>query len=84
LGLDPGATPEEVKKSFRSLARKYHPDKCKQPECEEKFREAREAFETLTKVQEKKQQSHSPHDERAGARTSRGEKRKRRTRRDEL
>jgi len=41
LGLEEDATMEEIKKSYRVLAHKYHPDKCedeKKKECEEMFK----------------------------------------------
>ncbi|XP_033757875.1 uncharacterized protein LOC117340229 isoform X2 [Pecten maximus] len=47
LGLKPGATEDEIKKSYRNLARKYHPDKNKEPGAEEKFKEISAAYDHL-------------------------------------
>lgn len=47
MGLDRKATAEEIKKAYRRLARKYHPDVSKDPAGEEKFKEVAEAYETL-------------------------------------
>src|ERR1700751_2174161 len=47
LGVDRGRTAEEIKKSYRKLARKYHPDVSKEPDAEERFKEVAEAYETL-------------------------------------
>ena len=48
LGVSRSATEEEVKKSYRRLALKYHPDRNPDdPEAEEKFKEAAEAYEVL-------------------------------------
>tara|TARA_B100000676_G_scaffold58319_1_gene57395 strand:- start:1249 stop:2010 length:762 start_codon:yes stop_codon:yes gene_type:complete len=48
LGLATNATFDEVKKQFRILALKYHPDKCKNKKIgEEKFKEIFEAYETI-------------------------------------
>jgi len=48
LGVTPKATDEEIKKAFRSLARKYHPDVAKDKKtAEEKFKEINEANEVL-------------------------------------
>jgi molecular chaperone DnaJ len=47
LGIDKTATPEEIKKSYRKLAREYHPDINKSKEAEEKFKKINEAYETL-------------------------------------
>ena len=47
LGVARGATVEEIKKGYRKLARKYHPDVSSDPEGEEKFKEVAEAYETL-------------------------------------
>ena len=47
LGVDRGASPEDIKKAYRKLARKYHPDVSKEPNAEEKFKEMGEAYETL-------------------------------------
>jgi curved DNA-binding protein len=47
LGVDRSASAEEIKKSYRKLARKYHPDVSKEPNAEERFKEVAEAYETL-------------------------------------
>jgi len=47
LGVAEDATADEVKKAYRKLARKYHPDVSKESGAEEKFKELREAFEVL-------------------------------------
>ncbi len=48
LGLSKGASDDEIKKGYRKLAMKYHPDKNPgDKEAEEKFREATEAYEVL-------------------------------------
>src|SRR5471030_2507246 len=49
LGLPRTATPDEIKKSFRKLARLYHPDVAKdKKKAEEKFKEINEAYEVLS------------------------------------
>lgn len=51
LGLAKSATDEDIKKSYRKLASKYHPDKLTEAEKaagEVKFKEAKEAYETLS------------------------------------
>ena len=49
LGVPPKATDEEIKKAFRTLARKYHPDVAKDKKgAEEKFKELNEANEVLS------------------------------------
>ena len=54
LGLDSSASDTEVKKKFRELAKKYHPDKNPDnPEAEDKFKEAAEAYEVLSNPEKK-------------------------------
>jgi molecular chaperone DnaJ len=48
LGVDKSATDAEIKKAYRKLARKYHPDVNPSEEAAEKFREASVAHEVLT------------------------------------
>lgn len=48
LGVEKKATQDEIKKAFRKLAIKYHPDKTKGDKAaEEKFKEVNEAYEVL-------------------------------------
>ena len=54
LGVQKGATAEEIKKAYRKLAVKYHPDKNPgDKEAEEKFKEAAEAYSVLSDADKK-------------------------------
>ena len=48
LGVSKNATEDEIKTAYRKLARKYHPDVCKEPDAKEKFTEVSEAYSTLS------------------------------------
>jgi curved DNA-binding protein len=55
LGVPPKATDEEIKKAFRALARKYHPDVAKDKKtAEEKFKAVNEANEVLSNPESRK------------------------------
>lgn len=55
LGVDRGAKPEEISRSFKKLARKYHPDlNPGNKEAEEKFKEINEAYEVLKDPEKRK------------------------------
>ena len=47
LGVARTAGEDEIKKAYRKLARKYHPDVSKEPDAKERFQEVSEAYETL-------------------------------------
>src|SRR5213080_4836608 len=47
LGVERAAGEDEIKKAYRKLARKYHPDVSKEANAKEKFQEVAEAYETL-------------------------------------
>jgi DnaJ-class molecular chaperone len=49
LDLSENWTDEELKKSYRAMAMKYHPDKCKTPDSSEKFIKIKQAYEFLNK-----------------------------------
>jgi curved DNA-binding protein len=47
LGVERGASADEIRKAYRRLAQKYHPDVSKEPGAEQKFKEVAEAYQTL-------------------------------------
>lgn len=53
LELNANASHEEIKKSFRTLSLKYHPDK--NPDGAERFKEINEAYQVLSDTNKKKQ-----------------------------
>ncbi|MFC6322328.1 molecular chaperone DnaJ [Companilactobacillus baiquanensis] len=55
LGVDKSASEDEIKKAFRKLSKKYHPDINKAPDAEAKFKEINEAYETLKDPQKRAQ-----------------------------
>ncbi len=55
LEVSENASAEEIKKAYRKLARKYHPDVNKDPSAEEKFKEINAAYEVLSNPEKKQQ-----------------------------
>jgi molecular chaperone DnaJ len=56
LGVDKKATPEEIKKAYRKLARQYHPDRNPGDEkAEERFKEIQGAYDVLSDAEKRKQ-----------------------------
>ena len=45
LGVSRDATQEEIKRAYRALAKKYHPDVCKDPDANERFAEIQVAYD---------------------------------------
>jgi len=73
LGVQPTATDKQIKKAFRQLALKYHPDKSSEPGAEAKFREIAEAYEVLrdpTKRRQYDQMGHANFSRNSGHRPS--------------
>ena len=56
LEIEKTATKEEIKKAYRKLAMKYHPDRNKgDKEAEQKFKEVNEAYQTLSDDKKRQQ-----------------------------
>ncbi len=62
LGIPRNADDKEVKKAYRNLARKYHPDVCKDKGAEEKFKKINEAYSVLSDEQKKAQYDNMGHE----------------------
>ncbi|WP_232695387.1 molecular chaperone DnaJ [Brevibacillus daliensis] len=53
LGVEKGASSDEIKKAYRKLARQYHPDVNKADDAETKFKEVKDAYDVLSDDQKK-------------------------------
>ena len=63
LGVNRSATPEQIKKAYRQMALKYHPDRNSgNKEAEEKFKEAAEAYEVLGDVDKRRRYDQFGHE----------------------
>jgi molecular chaperone DnaJ len=73
LGVNSSSTKDEIKKAYRKLAIKYHPDKNPgNPEAEAKFKEAAEAYEVLSNDQKRSRYDQFGHSGVGGAAGGRG------------
>lgn len=62
LGVSKNATDEEIKKAYRALAKKYHPDVSKETNAADKFKEVQEAYDVLSDPTKREQYNQFGHD----------------------
>ena len=62
LGISKTANEDEIKKAYRTLAKKYHPDVSKDPNATEKFKEIQEAYEVISDIKKRAQYDQFGHD----------------------
>src|SRR5438270_13572010 len=62
LGVSRTATPEEIQRAYRTLARTYHPDVNKDPRAEERFKEVSEAYDVLSDPETRRRYDAFGHD----------------------
>ncbi|KQR46788.1 molecular chaperone DnaJ [Frigoribacterium sp. Leaf164] len=60
LGVDRSATPEEIKKAYRRLARELHPDVNPSPEASERFKDVTHAYDVLSDPQQRERYDLGP------------------------
>lgn len=61
LEIPQGTSPEDAKKKYRELTKKYHPDVNKDPDAEAKFKKINEAYNVIQKGEEPQHQFHGDH-----------------------
>ena len=62
LGVPRNATETDIKKAYRNLAKKYHPDVCKEAGAEEKFKAINEAYAVLSDESKRRQYDQLGHE----------------------
>ena len=67
LGVSKDADEKDLKKAFRSLARKYHPDKNDAPDADEKFKEIQEAYAVLSDSEKRRSYDRFGHNSPGGS-----------------
>lgn len=55
LGVERNATPEQIRKAYRDLARRHHPDVSKAPDAQTRFTELQEAYDVLSDAEKRQQ-----------------------------
>ena len=67
LGVDKSADDKELKNAFRSLARKYHPDRSTEDDAEDKFKEIQEAYAVLSDPEKRQMYDRFGHNQPGGS-----------------
>jgi molecular chaperone DnaJ len=62
LGVPKSAPEKEIKKAYRNLARKYHPDVCKEEGAEDRFKQINEAYSILSDAEKRRQYDQLGHE----------------------